>query len=391
MTDGTTGTAAGRRAADHLLGRFRGSAAGPLLVCIGGIHGNEPAGVAALERVVASLTRERPPFRGELVALRGNLAALELGRRFVDEDLNRIWTLPRIGSLRENGVVESPEVIEQAELLALLDDLFSEADGTVHVVDLHTTSSESAPFLTFSDTLRNRGFAAEFPVPFVLGLEEELEGTLLDYVNHLGYVAVGVEGGSHRDPESVDNLEAAVWLSLVAAGNMEPERVPELRSYRRRLRRAGADLPDIFEVRYRHALRGGEGFRMDPGYRNFEPVRRGQAIARDGRGRIRAQESGRLFLPLYQTQGDEGFFLVRPVAPFWLTVSAWLRRLRVDELVRWVPGIRRHPERPETLIVDPRLARPLVVNLFHLLGFRRERPENGSLVFSRRKDAVEQP
>ena len=103
MTDGTTGTAAGRRAADHLLGRFRGSAAGPLLVCIGGIHGNEPAGVAALERVVASLTRERPPFRGELVALRGNLAALELGRRFVDEDLNRIWTLPRIGSLRENG------------------------------------------------------------------------------------------------------------------------------------------------------------------------------------------------------------------------------------------------------------------------------------------------
>lgn len=391
MTEGTVEPGARRRAADHLLGRFRGSASGPLLVCLGGIHGNEPAGVTALERVLAVLARERRPFDGELVALRGNLAALERRLRFVREDLNRIWTLPRIGALREDGGPEGPDVTEQAELLALLDDLIDGRDRPVHVVDLHTTSSESAPFLTFSDTLRNRDFAREFPVPFVLGLEEELEGTLLDYVNHLGHVAVGVEGGSHRDPESVDNLEAAVWLAVVAAGNMEPEDVPGLAAHRRRLRKAGADLPDIFEVRYRHALRPGDGFRMDPGFRNFEPVRRGQPLARDRRGRIRAQESGRLFLPLYQAQGDEGYFLVQPVAPFWLTVSAWLRRLPFERLARWVPGIRPHPGRGETVVVDPRLARPLVVNLFHLLGFRRERPENGSLVFSRRKEAVEEP
>lgn len=391
MTGGTLEPAAGRRAADHLLGRFRGSPSGPLLVCIGGIHGNEPAGVAALERVLAALARGRRPFRGELVALRGNLAALESRRRFVGEDLNRIWTLARIHALREDGGPDGPDVAEQAELLALLDDLLEDREGTAHVVDLHTTSSRSAPFLTFSDTLRNRDFARAVPLPFVLGLEEELEGTLLDYVNHLGHVAVGIEGGSHRDPESVDNLEAAVWLALVAAGNMAPEDVPGLASHRRRLRKAGADLPDIFEVRYRHALRAGDGFRMDPGYRNFEPVRRGQPLARDRRGRIRAQESGRLFLPLYQSQGDEGYFLVRSVAPFWLTVSAWLRRLRLERLGRWIPGIRLHPDRDETLVVDPRLAGPLVVNLFHLLGFRRERPENGSLVFSRRKDAVEEP
>lgn len=391
MTDGRAGTAAGRRAADHLLGRFRGSAAGPLLVCIGGIHGNEPAGVAALERVLASLARDRVPFRGQLVALRGNLAALERRRRFLREDLNRIWTLPRIRALREDRGPTGPEVAEQAELLAFLDDLLEESGGPVHVVDLHTTSSESAPFLTFSDALPNRNFAHGFPIPFVLGLEEELQGTLLDYVNHLGHVAVGVEGGSHDSPSSVDNLESAVWLALTVAGNMAPERVPGFRSHRDRLRKASSALPGIFEIRYRHALRAGDGFRMDPGYRNFQPVRRGEAIARDRRGRIRAQESGRLFLPLYQSQGDEGFFLVRSVAPVWLTISAWLRKLRLEGLAGWLPGIRRHPEREETLIVDPRLAPPLVVNLFHLLGFRRERPENGELVFSRRKDAIEEP
>ena len=72
-----------------------------------------------------------------------------------------------------------------------------------------------------------------------------------------------------------------------------------------------------------------------------------------------------------------------------LPVCATARQL--ERLARWLPGIRPHPDRDETLVVDPRLARQAVVNLFHLLGFRRERPENGKLVFSRRKDAVEEP
>ena len=66
------------------------------MVAIGGIHGNEPAGVRALERLFELLAEEpliNPgfTFKGELLALRGNLEALNQGKRFIDTDLNRIW------------------------------------------------------------------------------------------------------------------------------------------------------------------------------------------------------------------------------------------------------------------------------------------------------------
>jgi succinylglutamate desuccinylase len=36
----------------RVLGTYGGTTAGPLVICLGGIHGNEPAGVLAAQRVV---------------------------------------------------------------------------------------------------------------------------------------------------------------------------------------------------------------------------------------------------------------------------------------------------------------------------------------------------
>lgn len=386
-----------RSTKERLIGRHVGAAGGPLLVCVAGLHGNEPSGVQALRRVLDRLAGARPRFRGELVALAGNVAALRRSERFLDEDLNRIWTLDRIAALKgvsRNGrppaCPRTAEAREQSRLMAALEDVFGRAGGRpVYFMDLHTTSSASPPFLTFSDSLRNRSFASFFPVPLVLGVEEELEGTLRDWVDHQGHVALGIEGGGHRSPDSVEHLERAVWLALVSIGSVRLAEVPETDGLRRKLRRAARGVPSHFEVRYRHGLRDGDGFRMVPGFRNFERVEEGQLLARDRRGEIRAPESGRVFLPLYQEKGDDGFFLVRKVAGLWLVVSAVLRRLRLDVLARWMPGVRSHPEREESVTVHPRAARPLLVKLFHLLGYRRERPKDGRLVLTRRKDVAE--
>ena len=93
----------------------------------------------------------------------------------------------------------------------------------------------------------------------------------------------------------------------------------------------------------------------------------------------------RILLPLYQKVGEDGFFLVRRVRPFWLYLSALLRRLRADLLIPLLPGISRHPTRPHHYLADPRVARFLVVEIFHLFGFRRRRQEGDHLVFSRRE------
>ena len=91
-----------------------------------------------------------------------------------------------------------------------------------------------------------------------------------------------------------------------------------------------------------------------------------------------------MLLPLYQALGDDGYFLARPVRRFWLEVARWLRRARLFRIVHWLPGVRRDPEDPLTILVNPVVARWFVTEIFHLLGYRRQRQRNGRLAFTRR-------
>lgn len=366
------------------IGHYRGGRPGPLLLAIGGLHGNEPAGVHALRRVFARLEETRPPMRGEFVGLAGNLLALRAGVRFLRHDLNRCWRPRRIADLRA-GTRRAPEDEEQLRLLAAIEEAMAGREEETVVLDLHTTSADSVPFFTLGDTLRNRAFARRLELPLVLGIEERIEGALLELLNRRGPVTIGVEGGRHDDPRSIDYHEAVLWLALVEAGCLAPEHADGLAERRRSLAAARADLPRVFEVRTRHAVTPRDGFVMRPGFRNFQPVRKGQELARDVRGPVRAPEEGRIFLPLYQELGDDGFFVVRSVRPLWLRVSAALRRLRVDALAPLLPGVRRSRRRVDTLIVDRRIARWYVVEIFHLLGYRRGRSAPRSFVFTRRR------
>ena len=150
---------------------------------------------------------------------------------------------------------------------------------------------------------------------------------------------------------------------------------------RRRLGVARAELPHVFEVVYRRGVEPGDGFEMEPGHQNFERVRAGQVIARTNAGPVEIPESGWLFLPLYQDLGDDAYFIVRPVRPIWLRVSRALRRLGIARLLPVLPGVRRAREHTDTYVVNRRVARWLVVQLFHLLGYRRVRTTPRVVVF----------
>lgn len=365
------------------LGRYATGRPGPTVVICGGLHGNEPAGALAARRVLEQLERERPPLRGELLAVAGNLAALAAGRRYLCVDLNRVWRPDPIQAVR-NGGPRNPEEEELGALLEVFDALEGRSDPLI-LFDLHTTSGESPPFTIMSDTLRNRRIALALPPTVILGLEETVDGTMLEYLTERGHTAVVVEAGQHDAPESVGIHEAVIWMGLVAAGALRPQDVPDHAAHRARLREAGRDLPRVVELRHRHAVAEGDGFRMEPGYRGLQPVRKGELLGRDRKGEVRAPQRGRIVLPLYQELGDDGFFLVRRVSRLWLGLSALLRRLRLGRLLPRLPGVEPHPGQPDALRVDPRVARWLVVEIFHLFGFRRRRPEGERLVFSRRR------
>lgn len=379
--------------AGHRLGSVDQGLPGPLFLAVGGMHGNEPSGVLAIERALVRIAAENLPFHGRLVGLAGNLEALARGTRYIDRDLNRMWADEELDAVRR-GVADEhdgPETRARRALLTVLEQELAQrpTESGVVFLDLHSTSASGGPFSIIGDTLRNRHVARALPCPVLLGLEELVDGALLGYFGERGHVAVGFEGGEHGAPATVDHSEAALWLALIAAGCLREADVAGIAGeMRARLEHASAGIPRVVEVRLRHHVEPGTWFEMRPGYTNFDPVERGEWLANDRRGEIHAEFKGRVLLPLYQGQGQDGFFLGRGVSRFWLGLSRVLRGLRLESLLPLLPGVARVDGRSDRLRVDPRVARWFPVEIFHLFGYRRVRAEGTTLAFSRR---VERP
>jgi len=366
------------------LGRYERGHPGPTVVVIGGLHGNEPAGVHAARRVFETLRKNQPALRGTLVALCGNRAGLARGRRFIDLDLNRCWEDDAVAALRRSDPSgDAAEHTEQRELLACIEDLAANANGPLVLLDLHTTSGQGPPFLLMADALSNRNIGMRLHGTVVLGLEEEIDGALVCYFGGLGHRAIVFEGGQHDDPESIEHSESTIWLTLVAAGALSRSDIPEYEHKRRALDSAAADLPRVVELRYRHRIRADDRFKMRPGFEGFTRVRNGDVLANDIRGDVTASESGRLLMPLYQDQGSDGFYLCREVSAARLALSTVCRRAQLHRLLPLLPGVSRASE-PNTLRATPTAAKHFR-ELLRFFGYRRERPDGEGVSFARRR------
>ncbi|MDG1571526.1 succinylglutamate desuccinylase/aspartoacylase family protein [Robiginitalea sp. M366] len=372
---------------ERLIGCFHGRVPGPTLICLGGIHGNEPAGVQALDRVCTALKQGNVPWeKGHFYAFRGNLEGLRRHVRYIDQDLNRIWRRENIRDIEKR--LPGERTCEERELLELhgwIREILSRHTPPFYFLDLHTTSSQTLPFITINDAVINRKFASLFPVPVILGIEEYLGGPLLSYINELGYVSMGFESGQHDCPRAVDYAEDFLWLTLAYSGLLAESNIPEFQQRQIRLREGAEGDHHFYEVFHRHGLEDPSAFRMVQGYRSFEEVPKGRLLAHDHGTPVYMGKPGMLFMPLYQKQGEEGFFLIRKIPSWALRFSAWLRRFRFQDVLVLLPGIRWTEKGSDTLLVDLRVARFFSKPIFHLLGYRSRFKDHSHLVLSNRE------
>ena len=294
----------------RVIDQLSGADAGPTLLLVGGVHGNEPAGVNAARRVLGRLRAGAVPLAGEVVALIGNMRALAAGRRYLVRDLNRLWTPERIAAARAAGA-DDAEGSELIELAGEVDAVLARARGPVFALDMHTTSADGIPFGVVGEDAASRAFAGAFPLPGIVGLEAQLGGVLTGYLSRRGCATLAVEGGQSQSAHALANLEAAVTLGLSAAGVVAAADMPGHAEAHALLSRARGDLPHLIEVVSRHEVLPEQGFCMEPGFANIQRTGAGTLLARDGSGEIRAPFDGLVLLPLYQPQGSDGFFYGR--------------------------------------------------------------------------------
>jgi succinylglutamate desuccinylase len=306
----------------RIIGQYQGKKKGPLLICLAGMHGNEPAGIQALDILfkmmeVEPITNPDFDFCGRIVGLRGNLQAIERKERFIEKDLNRQWTTENIARIKSTPKYElENEDLEVRELINIIDrEIEIYQPEKFVLLDLHTTTAFGGIFSIATDDPESVRIGVELHAPVIRGMLDGIYGTTLHYFNNENFepetVAVCFESGQHDEPLSVNRAIAAIINCMRTIGCVEASHVEN--RHDQLLIEFSADLPKIADLIMCHSISPGDGFSMEPNYKNFQLIQQGEILARDKYGPIPATAAGRILMPLYQKQGDDGFFLIKGI------------------------------------------------------------------------------
>lgn len=303
-----------KRITKREIGRYAGTEQDTLLIVLGGVHGNEPAGVKAIQQVLDSLQNLSLPFTGTIVGFVGNMKALNEGKRFITTDLNRLWSKDRANnpnSKPENVLNEEEK--EQIQIIESIQSLNLSQYKKVFLLDLHTTSASGGVFCVANLSQNARNIAMATGVTTLIEAEKVFSSTTLNYANELGIDSITLEGGQHEEPEAVDNMVAFIFKVMSLLKLIEPDHIPDFEQKENLLKSYSKGLPKVMEFTYRHAINESDEFMMLPGFKNFDKVSEDQLLAHDKLGNLRAPEKGYLLMPLYQKLGEDGYFLIQEV------------------------------------------------------------------------------
>ncbi|WZL88937.1 succinylglutamate desuccinylase/aspartoacylase family protein [Salinimicrobium sp. 3283s] len=293
----------------RIIGEYTSNKEGPLLFVTAGVHGNEPSGVKALKKVFSELEKTKPEIKGTIVGVMGNKAALEKDQRYIDEDLNRTWT-------EDNVTNQDPETQEQREMHEIINVLEGHPESQYskrYFLDCHTTSSDSLPYISVQDVHDNVKWSQKFPTYIVKGFSDIVYGAIDHYMSRTGLTGFVFEAGQHTNEASVENHEGMIWLALKHANGLDVEQVSCYPECVERFTEKNAPSQKTFEIVYRHEIKKGDSFKMEPGFKNFQKIKKGQLLATSNGGEIKSEWDAYIFMPLYQSQGNDGFFIIEEV------------------------------------------------------------------------------
>lgn len=271
------------------------------------IHGNELCGAIAVDRLLHAGFR---PTRGTLTLCFANPEAYRrfdpsaLTRsRFIDEDMNRLWTADHL-----NGPATSVELRRARALRPFY-------DRVEYLLDLHSMGTRSAPILLIHGLSKERVFARAMGMPAIVAFGSGHVGgrRLIEYApfNDPGThkVAVLAECGHHWQRQSaVVAMDTA--LHFLKAQDMVD---PAFFAANAHQRNPGPQT--VLEVTHGYTIRTDDFYFVSPfaGLESFGPA--GEVFAVDGGEEVRTPYDGCvLVMPNHcAARGQRAFRLARKV------------------------------------------------------------------------------
>lgn len=258
---------------------FKGQNPGKTVAIFAGIHGNEKAGVLAMEQVVKNFTLDA----GTAYFVFANPLAIEKNVRFVERNLNR-----RFYTYNRGKTLEDKRARELMKLLNSCDAL----------LDLHGyNSAEDEPFIITNHPDHPLVQRLDFPV-VVTGFGALSKGATDGYMEKCGKVGLCLECGSNYFPEKYVPLAVkSIYSFLRYHGLLPATNEPVIKKH-------------VFQLEKIVKKQTSE-FSFDRPYRNFDALTPGQVFARDGQKQYKAGENMFILFPRPdQLIGHEAFFQI---------------------------------------------------------------------------------
>jgi len=193
--------------------------AGPHVMILALMHGNEVSGAITVERLLQAGLK---PLKGRITLGFANVEAYRRfdarnpdATRYVDEDMNRVWSSSRL-----DGAEDSIELRRARQLRPLI-------DTVDYMLDLHSMHEEAPPLIVSGPLDKGIQFAAEVGAPehVIIDVGHPNGKRMRDYAGFgdpaSAKNALLIETGQHFSARSKDVAMDSACRFLIATGVMQ--------------------------------------------------------------------------------------------------------------------------------------------------------------------------
>lgn len=258
-----------------------GANPGPVSIVLAGVHGNERCGVDAVSEILKDLQI----VKGKVVFCYGNPKAITESKRFIEQNLNRMFNDEAILTDTEKGSYE----FARAQFLKP----YMLSAGAL--LDVHASlTPDSQPFVICEPNAS--GIVEQLPVARVVTGFDAVEPGGTDYfMNINGKIGVCIECGYTNDVQSVARAKEGILSFLRARGHLERVHINREQEH--------IHMYDLYRTKT-------NTFMLTKEFGDFEHLSSGQVIGYDGNEKIAAQKDCViLFARNRERAGDEAFLL----------------------------------------------------------------------------------
>ena len=296
---------------NRVIGNYHTGKSKKTILFICGIHGNELSGKKALENIFTHLETNEIEIKGNLIALQGNLNAIEKKERFINKDLNRIWKTKYIEKLKNIQILKN-EDLELKKIYSIIETIIKQKKKeNLIIIDLHNTSSQNGLF-TIVNNEKEAKIASFINIPCITKLFTKVRGSLAQYYNSKGITSLVFEGGTIGDPASIHNHETGMYQILEKMKFIKKMDVPKrIMEEEKKMNFVLKKEYIQYKVKYIHKINSEDKFIMKSNVANFQDVKKNEVLGIDKLGEVKSPINGKILMPLYQTQGSEGFYIIQ--------------------------------------------------------------------------------